>query len=114
MLSIVYLNHSFFFNLCACVHVKGVFIMILKFFLSSFFLVQYRCKESVLREFLFHSFFCFVCKIMDEGLLYILVCSMEEDVHSPCASKMILIETPQLMQGFSSSLLVVKCVHNQK
>jgi hypothetical protein len=51
---------------------------------------------------------------MDEGLLYILVCSMEEDVHSPCASKMILIETPQLMQGFSSSLLVVKCVHNQK
>jgi hypothetical protein len=39
---------------------------------------------------------------------------MEEDVHSPCASKMILIEAPQLVQGFSSSLLVVKCVHNKK
>jgi len=39
---------------------------------------------------------------------------MEEDVHSPFASKMILTETLQLVQGFSSSLLVVNCVHNKK
>jgi hypothetical protein len=38
---------------------------------------------------------------------------MEEDVHSPCASKMILVEALQLAQGFSSSLLVVKCVHKK-
>jgi hypothetical protein len=75
VLSIISLNHSFFFNLCACVHVRGVFMMILKFFLSSFFLVQCRCKESVLREFLFHSFFVlFVKSWMRDcfifGLLY--------------------------------------------
>jgi hypothetical protein len=62
VLGIISLYHNFFFNLCACVHVKGVFIMIFKKTISSFFLVRCRCKENVLHEFLFHSFFVLFVK----------------------------------------------------